>query len=144
MSPYIGQSKVLMDLDETVASSLVANRTLAKVPKGASAATIDKIWDRHFGEPEDDEADGADESSQLEKPRGNDSRQKWADYAINIGISEDSLAGKKQGEIRELVDAVMANVSEKLEQKQAGSDETEGSTGDGDSAQGDHGGTENQ
>ena len=110
MSPYIGESKILMDLPDVVAGSLVANRTLAKVPAGASQTQIERIWDKHFGTDEE-EADTAQPSSSdgLERPRGNASRDDWEAYALSVGISEDDLAGKKQGEIRELVEAKEAD-----------------------------------
>ncbi|MGP9034597.1 hypothetical protein ACT17S_16220 [Glutamicibacter mysorens] len=110
MSPYIGESKVVIDLPDVVAGSLVANRTLAKVPAGASQTQIERIWDKHFGTDEE-EADTAQpiSSEELERPRGNASRDDWEGYALSVGISEDDLAGKKQSEIRDLVEAKEAD-----------------------------------
>lgn len=106
MCPYIGESKVVIDLPDVVAGSLVANRTLAKIPDGASQTQIERIWDKHFGTDEEvAETDQRSPGEDVERPRGNASRDDWEAYALAVGISEDDLAGKKQGEIRELVEA---------------------------------------
>ncbi|MNJ03520.1 hypothetical protein D3C73_1638720 [compost metagenome] len=55
--------------------------------------------------PETAKAAGeADQGEQDGKPGGNASREKWVEYALANGKTEDDLNGLKQTEIRALFD----------------------------------------
>lgn len=106
MAPYIGESKTLMKLSPAVASGLLASGVVVEVPEGASKDLVAKIWERKFGAPlADSVAEITPKTpATVDQPRGNASREDWVAYAVTQGISEDDLAGLKQGEIRALLD----------------------------------------
>lgn len=96
-----------MNLAPLTSAGLVKNGTLVEVPEDVTEAEIADLLKEKFGV-------GADKSvteetpetpkakTEVEKPRGNASRDDWVAYAVSQGTSEDDLAGLKQGEIRAL------------------------------------------
>lgn len=106
MAPFIGRSGVLMNLQPLTSAGLVKNGTLVEVPDDVTEEEISEILKERFGiGAEESEGEIVPEAPKgkvgdLEKPRGNASRDDWVAYAVSQGTSEDDLAGLKQGEIR--------------------------------------------
>lgn len=109
MAPFIGRSGVLMNLAPLTSAGLVKNGTLIEVPDDVTEEEIADLLKEKFGVGAEKSADKpAPEAPkgkvEVEKPRGNGSREDWVAYAVTQGIPEDDLAGLKQGEIRALLD----------------------------------------
>ncbi|MGP4995106.1 hypothetical protein [Glutamicibacter ardleyensis] len=107
MAPFIGRSGVLMNLAPLTSAGLVKNGTLVEVPEDVTEEEIADLLKEKFGVGADKSAteetpETPKAKTEVEKPRGNASRDDWVAYAVSQGTSEDDLAGLKQGEIRAL------------------------------------------
>lgn len=116
MSPRIvGESGVVLDVDREMARGLVRDG-FAKLAEGESESVLARPMSAiattinpevgstvtAVGNSAPETAKAAGEADQDGKPGGNASREKWVEYALANGKTEDDLNGLKQTEIRAL------------------------------------------